>query len=54
MKKILYLRWCLKVATKSLFQEMVDIQVDGVGEVGDLIAEVESVGVGFVNQRLWH
>ena len=29
-----------RVATKSLFQEMVDIQVDGVGEVGDLIAVV--------------
>ena len=43
-----------RIASKSLFQEMVDIQVDGVGEVGDLIAEVESVGVGFVNQRLWH
>ena len=41
-----------RIATKNLFQEMVEIQVEGVGEIGDLIAEIESVGIGFVNQRL--
>jgi len=41
-----------RIASKNLFQEMVEIQVDGVGEIGDLMAEVESVGIGFVNQRL--
>jgi len=41
-----------RIASKNLFQEMVEIQVDGVGEIGDLMAEVESVGVPFTNQRL--
>lgn len=39
-------------ALKSLCKDMVDIQIEGVGAISDLIAELESVGVGFVNQRL--
>ena len=39
-------------AVRVLAREMVEIQTEGVGGINDLIAEVESVGVGFVNMRL--
>jgi len=41
-----------RVAVKVFAQKMIKIQTESVGEVLDLLAEIESVGVGFVNQRL--
>ena len=43
---------CNRGAVKVLCQEMVEIQIKGVGAIGDLIAELESVGLGFANLRL--
>lgn len=41
-----------KVATKVFLQGQIEIQTEGVGEIADLIAEVQAVGIGFVNHRL--
>lgn len=42
-------------ATKKLCLDMIEIQTSGVGEIMDLLAELESVenGVAFLNQRLY-
>lgn len=41
-----------RVSVKKLCLDMVEVQTEGVGTITDLLAELESVGVGFVNQRL--
>lgn len=40
------------IGLKTLFMEFCLIQLEAVGSIADLLAEVESVGVGFVNLRL--
>ncbi len=40
------------VALKTVFQDFAKAQLEAVGEIADLIAEIDSVGVGLVNQRL--
>lgn len=39
-------------ALKSLCKDMVDIQIEGVGAISDLIAEIEATDIGTVNQNL--
>jgi ferritin len=40
------------VSLKTDIQKFITIQRKAVGQYADLLAEIESVGVGFVNQRL--
>jgi ferritin len=41
-----------RMAVKKLCLDMIEVQTEGVGAIKDLLAEIESTGVGFVNQRL--
>lgn len=41
-----------RVATKTFLQSQIQEQTKGVGEILDLLAEVQTVGLGLVNLRL--